>query len=296
VIARTWSRRVELRTSDAAVYHAIRYLECDPEIEAAPAETLSISIEPHRTYYRIVLDGTLIREQLSPQGVTESLHAELMLLSLKDFPAAPLIHAASLRHRGRRILLVGPKGGGKTVLTLHLIKAGYDVEGDENVFITKDGIYPRPRALRVKQSALPLLPHLGAALRDAPFYGTQPGTRIYNLDPRRAGAPYWRIEGGSVDAVILVRPNHGGFSSIRPVISLTLVREVITECAFRSTGRAEGIAAISQVIGQARGFDLSLGDIDGALDCLGRASADLPEAVAAKPHSPEMAFDAQIHP
>jgi hypothetical protein len=296
VIARTWSRRVELRTSDAAIYQAIRYLECDPAIEAEPAETLSISIEPHRAYYRIVLDGKLIREQLSPQGVTESVHAELMLLSLKDFRAAPLIHAASLRHRGRRILLVGPKGGGKTVLTLHLIRAGYDVEGDENVFITRDGVYARPRALRVKQSALPFLAHLGAALREAPFYETTPELRIYNLDPRRAGAPYWRIEGGSVDAVILVRPNHGGFSSLRPVNSLTLVREVIAECAFRSAGRAEGIAAISQVIGRARGFDLSLGEIDGALDCIGRAVADLPQAVAAKPHSPEMALDDQIHP
>ena len=36
VIARTWSRRVTLCTSDAAVFQAIRYLECDPEIAGEP--------------------------------------------------------------------------------------------------------------------------------------------------------------------------------------------------------------------------------------------------------------------
>jgi hypothetical protein len=75
VIARTWSRRVRIRTSDNAVFQAVRYLECDPEIAVEPASNLAISIEPYRSYYRIVQDGTVAREQMSAQGVTESLHA-----------------------------------------------------------------------------------------------------------------------------------------------------------------------------------------------------------------------------
>jgi hypothetical protein len=45
VIARTWSRRVRIRTSDKAVFQAVRYLECDPEIAVEPALNLAISIE-----------------------------------------------------------------------------------------------------------------------------------------------------------------------------------------------------------------------------------------------------------
>jgi hypothetical protein len=258
---------VTLSTSDAGVFQALRYLECDPEIEGSDAKPLSISVEPYRTYYRIVQEGEVLREQLTPQSVCESLHAELTLLSLADFPNAPLIHAASLRRNGHRFLLVGPKGGGKTTLTLHLIRAGYEIEGDENVFVTPEGVVARPRGLRVKQSSLSFLPHLAEALSSAAYYEAG-GLRIYNLNPRRAGASLWRIEQGRVDAVVLIRPNHGGYSSLRPVSALNLVREVMAECGLPETGRAAAVGAIARVIGGAKGFDLSLGEISGALRCI----------------------------
>jgi GTPase SAR1 family protein len=198
------------------------------------------------------------------------LHAELSILSFADFPSAPLIHAASLRHKGRRILLVGPKGSGKTMLTLHLIREGYEIEGDENVFVTSDGVAPRPRGLRVKESAVAFLPHLGEALSEAPYYGSVPGLRVYNLDPRRAGASQWRIEQGSVDAVVLLHANHGGYSSLRPVSSLSLVRDVMAECGLPQTERAQAVAAITKAIGKAKGFDLSLGELAGAVGCIDR--------------------------
>lgn len=259
-----------LCTDQPEILTAIRYLECNPEIAVRPTEDLTVSIEPYRSYYRIVRDGELLREQMSAQGVTESLHAELMLLSLADFPSAPLLHAASLRREGHRILLVGPKGGGKTVLTLHLIREGYDFEGDENVFLTPEGVVPRPRGLRVKESAVPMLPHLKSILDTAPYYQGPPGLRTYNLDPRMAGASSWRIERGRADAVVLLRPNHGGRSSVRPLSSLDLVREVMHECGLPETGRAEAVGAIVKTIGNAQGFDLSLGELRGAVACLER--------------------------
>ena len=236
---------------------------------------MTISVEPYRSYYRIVQDGELVREQISTQGVTETLHAELTLLSLADFPTAPLIHAASLRRDGRRVLLVGPKGGGKTVLTLHLIREGYEIEGDENVFVTPEGVVARPRGLRVKESSAPFLPHLSDALSAAPYYQVDTGFRIYNLDPRQAGAAFWRIERGPVDAVVLIRPNHGGFSSLRHVSALDLVREVMAECALPQSERAAAVSAIAKVIGIAKGFDLSLGDVGGAVACMTEFLKDL---------------------
>ena len=282
MIARSWFRRVTLRTSRPEIFHAIRYLECDPEIAAERAEDLTISVEPYRSYYRIVQNGELMREQMSAQGVTESLHAELMFLSLADFPSAALLHAASLRRGGHRLLLVGPKGAGKTILTLHLIREGYEFEGDENVFVTPDGVVPRPRGLRVKESAAPLLPHLTEILDAAAYYQSLPGLRTYNLDPRAAGAPSWRIERGRADAVVLLRPNHGGSSSLRAISSLDLVRDVMQECALPATERAKAIGAIAKIIGNAKGFDLSLGDLNGAAACLDRLCEDLGRTVAGK--------------
>jgi hypothetical protein len=275
VIARTWGRRAILSTSNAEVHQALRYLECNPETESEPVQHLAFSVEAYRSYFRILQEGQVIREQLTPQGVTETLHAELTILSLADFPDAPLIHAASLRRNGRRILLVGSKGGGKTTLTLHLIRAGYEFEGDENVFVTSSGVVARPRALRVKESAAFWLPHLAGALSAAGYYQSSSGLRTYNLDPRQAGASSWRIEQGRVDAAVLIRPNHGGFSSLRPVSSLNLVREVMAECGLPATGRAAAVAAITKAIGNARGFDLSLGDLTGAVAAIDRIDAEI---------------------
>jgi hypothetical protein len=268
VTARTWFRRVTLCAAEPEILAAIRYLECDPEIAAPPVEDVVFSIERYRSYFRIVRNGELVREQMSPQGVTESLHAELMFLSLADFPAASVFHAASLRRGGRRLLLVGPKGGGKTILTFRLIREGYDFEGDEHVFVTPDGVVPRPRCLRVKESAAGLLPDLARLLATAPYYQCSPGPKTYNLDPRTAGALSWRIERGRVDAVILLRPNHGGYSSARPLPPLEAVREVMQECALPETGRAAAIGAIAKTIGGAQAFDLSLGELDGAVACI----------------------------
>ena len=275
MIARTWGRHVTLSTSDPEVHQALRYLECDPEIEGEPVQHLAFSVEAYRSYFRIVHKGEVVREQITPQGVSETLHAELTILSLADFPDAPLIHAASLCRDGRRILLVGSKGGGKTTLTLHLIRAGYEIEGDENVFVTASGVVARPRGLRVKESAVSFLPHLAEALSAAGYYQSASGLRIYNLDPRHAGASSWRIRQGPVDAAVLIRPNHGGFSSLRTVSSLNLVREVMTECGLPATGRAAAVGAIARVIGNARGFDLSLGDLTGAVASIDRIAAEI---------------------
>jgi hypothetical protein len=275
VIARTWGCRAILSTTDPEVHQALRYLECNPEIEREPVQHLTFSVEAYRSYFRIVHKGEVVREQITPQGVTETLHAELTILSLADFPDTPLIHAASLRRHGRRILLVGSKGGGKTTLTLRLIRAGYEVEGDENVFVTSSGVAARPRALRVKESAVSSLPHLAEALSATGYYRDASGLCIYNLDPRHAGANSWRIEQGRVDAAVLIRLNHGGFSSLRPVSSLNLVREVMTECALPASRRAGAVAAIAKVIGNAKGFDLSLGDLRGAVASIDRIAADI---------------------
>ena len=62
MIARTWARHITLSTSDPAVYQALRYLECDPDIRA-PSEHIAYTVEPFRSYYRIAQDGVVMRDQ-----------------------------------------------------------------------------------------------------------------------------------------------------------------------------------------------------------------------------------------
>ncbi|MFM9597784.1 hypothetical protein ACKI1O_51825, partial [Streptomyces scabiei] len=83
----------------------------------------------------------------------------------------------------RRVLIAGSRGAGKTTLTLRLARAVYEVEGDEHVFIDADGVIARPRACRVKQTSLALLPDLAATIEAAPHYRDVQGRVIYNVDP-----------------------------------------------------------------------------------------------------------------
>jgi hypothetical protein len=238
------------------VFQALQYLQCDPEIVGRTVEELTISVEPYRGYYRILEDEELLWEEMTPQAVMEALHARLFALSLADYPTSPLLHAASLRRDGRRFMLVGDKGTGKTTLTLRLIQEGYEIEGDENVFVTPEGVIARPRGLRVKDSAIKVMPGIAQVLASAPSYTDELGQRVYNLDPRFAGARSWRIELGGVDAVVVLRPNHGGYSSLRPLPLLALLREVILETGLHETDRGKAINALTKAMGTTKGFDL----------------------------------------
>jgi hypothetical protein len=258
---------VRLCTGNHEVFDALRFLECDPEI-GGPAADFVFSIKATDLSYQIFANGFVVGQHASPQDVAGSLYERVTMLSLADFPTAPLIHAASLRRGGRRIVLVGPKGGGKTTLALRLICEGYEIEGDENVFVTGDHVVARPRALRVKASTVRMLPSVTETLRMAPHYENGGSERVYNLDPRRVGASSWRIEQGPAEFIVLLRPNHHGSSSLRPITPLQVAREVIAETAFRVSHRGRAIADIAKVVGKARGFELRLGNLDQAVSCL----------------------------
>jgi hypothetical protein len=250
------------------VFEALRFLECDPDVCGGGDQEVVFSIEADNLRYRILVGGSVIDQGTSPQAVAASLYERLTILSLSDFPLAPLIHAASLRRGGRRIILVGPKGGGKTTLALRLIDEGYEIEGDENVFVTGDHVVARPRALRVKASAIEVMPSLAEVLHLVPHFENGESERIYNLDPRRAGAPFWRIERGPVQFIVLIKPNHQGYSSLCHAPPLQLAQEVIAESAFRASDRGRAIADIAKLVGSVRGFELCLGNLDQAISCL----------------------------
>jgi hypothetical protein len=274
VIVRTLLRRIVLRTQDGDVHHALRYLACEPEIAGYCARDLDILIEPHAGRYRIIEPGVAPREALNPAGVVQYLHRRVFILSVEDRPRSLLLHAACLRNAGRRIMLVGTEGAGKTTLTLRLMLRGYEIEGDENVFVDGRGVIARPRGMRVKEGALVHLPEIAERIAAAPFLTDAYGRKIYNLDPRMIGAG-WQIQEGAVDLVVLLRSNHGGGSSMRPLGALAAGRELMAEIGFPATGRGGAVAALAGLTARAKAFDLSLGSSPQAVGLIDRLFAAL---------------------
>jgi hypothetical protein len=256
-----------LQTTDAVVFDAIRFLECTPEIAGTAFAEVAIVIERRHQGYRIVENDLLVGEPSSVQGVVEDLHIHLFNRSLEDRPGSALLHAACLRRGRQRVLIAGTKGAGKTTLAIRLIESGYNIEGDEQVFISSSGVTARPRGCRVKAAGLPYLGGMAEIIAAAPSYTSDEAGKIFNVDPRTLGST-WRIEHGEVDCVIVLEPNHGGHSSIRPLPATTMVQLLMPEIGLRETGRAAMIAAIAALANRAPAYLLSLGDHAGAHVCI----------------------------
>jgi hypothetical protein len=182
-------------------------------------------------------------------------------------PGAPVLHAACLRHSSRRFLLVGPKGAGKTTLALRLMREGYEIEGDEHVFLKKEGIVVRPRACRVKEHSLAHLTEYAETISSSPFYQDLQNGRIFNVDPRWLGST-WRIEQGDVNYVVFLRANHGGPSSIRPLEPSIVAQLLMTELGLRETQRGSSIGSVAALVTKAKAFELLLGEHGGAVECI----------------------------
>jgi hypothetical protein len=99
------------------------------------------------------------------------------------------------------------------------------------------------------------------------------GARIFNVDPEQVGGR-WRIDKGNVDGVIVLQPNHGGYSSLRPMAPMSVAQALISELGMREIDRGASIGAVAGLVSRAKCFDLSLGDHDSAVKCVDRALAD----------------------
>lgn len=89
------------------------------------------------------------------------------------------IHAASVEAAGRAILIVGPKGAGKTTLSLHLLRSGRcRMMANDRAFVGRDAVSVvvrgMPTAVKVHQPTLTEFPELRRGLPpvDRPYLHT----------------------------------------------------------------------------------------------------------------------------
>jgi hypothetical protein len=108
------------------------------------------------------------------------------------------LHAACVDLNGKRLVLVGDSGSGKTTTALHLATQGAAIGCDESVLI-RDGIsIPVPRLLHVKSDAAEHNPVLRPAWDGLVQL---PGTGVRCLDPVTLGLT-WEVHAARIDALI----------------------------------------------------------------------------------------------
>jgi hypothetical protein len=177
------------------------------------------------------------------------------------------VHAGCGEWDGRRFLVVGDKGVGKTTLMVSLLLSGFRIIGDELTLIREGGAMPFPRRFHIKEGSTGLLQKMNSLFESLPYNMTYYGQRMYSLAPQDAGYD-WKIDEGEVRSVIYLEGNHGGKTRMEECPKYRMVEKVMPMTFFSDTADHLKIAEICRVIDKADCSIMYIGDLEGAVSAL----------------------------
>ncbi|MFI5324499.1 MAG: hypothetical protein ACHQ6U_13530 [Thermodesulfobacteriota bacterium] len=177
------------------------------------------------------------------------------------------IHAGCGEWDGRRFLVVGDKGVGKTTLMVSLLQSGFRIIGDELVLIREGKAIPFPRRFHIKEGSTHLLPKMKPLFESLPYNITYYGHKMYSLAPQDLGYD-WKIDEGKIRAVFYLVPNHGAESRIEACPKFMMVNRVMPMSFLSETVDHLKISRLCGMIDNADCYILYVGDLKGAVSAL----------------------------
>lgn len=208
-------------------------------------------------------EGEPIGSYGDPQSVTihvyELVNSRLGYL-MKDYVK---IHAACGSFNGKRFLVVGDKGAGKTTLITRLLFEGMAVHGDEKVLVRGGEVIPLPRKFHLKEGTVPLIPRLGFMWNQEMSYPTLNGGRLCFFDPIDAGFE-WEIRWGNVDAIFYLEPNHGKPTEVTGGATWLMTQKLIMQSVDFCENPECQIAELCKIVCTSRHYLIGLGELEGA--------------------------------
>jgi hypothetical protein len=224
--------------------------------------------------YRLLQDGDHLDTVRTPDDVLYVLYGRCHARALEPLAATgwAWLHGGIVGVAGRRVLLVGDKGVGKTTLALRMLHDGHRVEGDELVLIRDGSALPLPRNLHVKEGSVALVPELAARWAELPSIGTSSGEVIRAFSPSDAGFA-WDIHDGGVDVAVVLRAGHGGAASGRPLTGVELVQRFVEHASVVPEARQQLVRTLAGLVGHVAGHELTIGDLAGTTAALVAMSA-----------------------
>jgi hypothetical protein len=260
IIVRSLTREYRFRTESPELTKLLAFLSAKPEMVGFHLDPVVVTIQGAGPTLRVQLPtGTWVEG--SADRLATEIHSVVFRGVQDEEQAAPLVHGAALVLDSERFILIGPKGSGKTTLTLHLLSRGFDVEGDEHVVLRENDVVARPRAMRIKPGSLGLVPSFAEAILASPFMGEERGGPAYAFDPSLCGRP-WHIRAGPAHHLVFIEANHGGTSSIRRLEPEEAFRQLAEHCLLPASGRAVAAARLRRLAHEAKAWVLSLGDLE----------------------------------
>jgi hypothetical protein len=262
MICRTLRREYRLHAPSAAAREALSFMETRPEIEGPTFDVVDIAIAASHGFLTATLPNGKVAAGTSSHFLS-ALHELVFWDHLASHGDWPILHGAALLVGGKRLVVVGDKGQGKSTLSAHLLLRGHAVEGDEHVAVGETTVVARPRSLRIKESSFALLPELPAEVRQTPSVETWDGVRVHAVDPAVFGRP-WRIAEGPAEALIFLEPNHGGRSVAKPIGADAAFGRLMENAHFGNRNVLQLAARLRGLAARTPAYGLRLGDLETA--------------------------------
>jgi hypothetical protein len=115
------------------------------------------------------------------------------------------------------------------------------------------------------------VPEIELPLAGLPTVGERDPILVTGLDPTELGFA-WRLERGPVDRIVVITPNHGGASRLRPLEPHRVIERLLQSSFRWGESRSRLLAAASR-LGGGGGWGLELGNAEDAVRRLEEAYA-----------------------
>jgi hypothetical protein len=184
------------------------------------------------------------------------LYGRMHELALEALPEFTKLHAGCATWHGKRLVVAGPGGSGKTTLVTRLLYEGFAVHCDDIVLLRRGEVLPYPRRFRIRTQALPLLPQL------VPVAPRLAGARDHvALDPSELGFD-WQIDAAPADVVLFLEPNHGGATRLEVSAKYSMAERIMSQSNLPAAGAGSWVRDVCSLVDGALCAVLRCGELE----------------------------------
>jgi HprK-related kinase A len=236
---------------------------CDFTVRLEPAK-------PWRRFLRpsVTITGDYWLPDTAPLPLSLGLLAAEMGMNLQmalGLRRYLLLHAAAVEREGRAVLMTGLSGAGKSTLAALLGERGWRFMGDEFALLGLDDglLHPFPRAVSLKNEALPLFDGVAAERLGPRLEGTPKGI-VRHLRPNADAIA--RMDEPAAPALILFPRFGAGLAPAARGVGAAEVFVRLTQASTNYVALAErGFAALTRLVTSAPGRAIDYADGDRAI-------------------------------